>query len=485
MEGLPLNAPVPLKDLRFGHLDASQEAAEDPDLLRDGYYDYREAAYGVATGSAFILLGPKGSGKSAVLEHLRLRWEDQWDHFLSRWDLRGFPVSDVTQIKMGQSAGSSRSQAAWELLLLIKIFESLSEDQGVEPANDVAKVVGWLRSQGLLATDWAASISKWTVHEFKLDLKLISASWGNRGPSNALEASAFLREKLGTLRSESRHVIAIDGLDSFFFEMDDEWASLGGLTQALLSLNLHMRACGLRITVVAALRSDIFDLLPGGENNKLKLNAVHLDWHAYGIGRDNHLWKLLTDKARVHRPQVSNLVSQYFSRPISVGPHTEMTTYLLEHTRLLPRDAVALMGYLQRCYGGNKDVPEANAKEAVRRYCEEYFVGEIFDNLSGVVETVTPRKMAAFKDALRSVPAKVFSLADVERELDGALDRAEVRDLLRQMFHTGGIGIYNRNAGYVDFVFRKVSGAAFTTTREFMLHEALVKAWNRPHRAYE
>jgi hypothetical protein len=162
-----------------------------------------------------------------------------------------------------------------------------------------------------------------------------------------------------------------------------------------------------------------------------------------------------------------------------------MTTYLLEHTRLLPRDAVALMSYLQRCYGGIKSVPEDNAKEAVRRYCEEYFVGEIFDNLSGVVDTVTPRKMAAFKDALRSVPAKVFGLPDLEKELDGALDKTEVRELLRQMFNTGGIGIFNRNAGYTDFVFRKVSGAAFTTSREFVLHEALVKAWNRPHRTYD
>ncbi|MDQ1104820.1 P-loop ATPase, Sll1717 family [Nocardioides zeae] len=480
-----MNAPVPLRDLRFGHLDASQEAAEDPDLLREGYYDYREAAYAVASGSAFVLLGPKGSGKSAVLEHLRLRWADQWDHFLQRWDLRGFPVSDVTQIKMGQSPGSSRNQAAWELLLLLKIYESLSEDQGVQPAGDVERIVDWLRGQGLLTPNWAASVSKWTASEFKLDLKIVSATWGTQGPSNALEASAFLRDKLVYLRTDSRHVIAIDGLDSFFFELDDEWASLGGLMQALLSLNLHMRECGLRITVVAALRSDIFDLLPGGENNKLKPNAVHLDWHAHGIGRDNHLWRLLTEKVRVHRPEVTNLVSHYLSRPISIGPHTEMTTYLLEHTRLLPRDAVALMSYLQRCYGGIKSVPEDNAKEAVRRYCEEYFVGEIFDNLSGVVDTVTPRKMAAFKDALRSVPAKIFGLSDLETELDGALDKSEVRDLLRQMFKTGGIGIFNRNAGYIDFVFRKVSGAAFTTSREFVLHEALVKAWNRPHRTYD
>lgn len=480
-----MNAPVPFRELHFGHLDASQEAAEDPELLRKGYYDYREAAYGVASNSAFVLLGPKGSGKSAVIEHLRLRWEGKWDRFISRWDLRGFPVSDVTQIKMGQSGGSSRNQAAWELLLLLRIYESLDQDHGAEPSIEVSQIVTWLKQQGLLSSNWAANVSKWSVREFKIDLKIISTMMGARTEATPLEVTGFLREKLRGIHTDSQHVVAIDGLDSFFFEIDDEWASLGGLMQALLSLNLHLRECGLRFTIVAALRSDIFDLLPGGENNKLKSNAVHLDWHANGIGRDNHLWELLTTKVQVHRPQVTNIVSQYLSRPISIGPHSEMTTYLLEHTRLLPRDVVALMTYVQRCYGGNRTVPEGNAKEAVRRYCEEYFIGEIFDNLSGVVETVTPRKLASFKDALRSVPSKIFSLSDVERELDGDLEKAEIRDLLRQMFYTGGIGIFNRNAGYTDFVFRKVSGAAFTASREFVLHEALVKAWNRPHRAYE
>lgn len=57
--------------MRFGQLDASQEAVDDPDLLVAGFFDYREAAYGIACGDTWLLLGPKGAGKSAVLEHLK------------------------------------------------------------------------------------------------------------------------------------------------------------------------------------------------------------------------------------------------------------------------------------------------------------------------------------------------------------------------------------------------------------------------------
>lgn len=63
-------------------------------------------------------------------------------------------------------------------------------------------------------------------------------------------------------------------------------------------------------------------------------------------------------------------------------------------------------------------------------------------------------------------------------ELRGELDPAESKSLLKQMFETGGIGI--KNGQHTDFVFRRTAGAGFTTRYEFMLHDALTRAWNRP-----
>lgn len=65
----------PLRELKFGELDASQEATLSPNLLKDGYFDFRSAAYSIASRGAWVLLGPKGAGKSTVLEHLSLTWE--------------------------------------------------------------------------------------------------------------------------------------------------------------------------------------------------------------------------------------------------------------------------------------------------------------------------------------------------------------------------------------------------------------------------
>lgn len=476
---MPEAALPKFSTLHFGHLDATQEAADSPELLRDGYYDYRQAVQGILEGTAWLVLGPKGSGKSAVLENIRLNWEPRWNRFFTYWNLAGFPVNDVTRIATGQTPGGARAQAAWEFVLLLRVLETLDADEGLRAPGKFGAMVKALRASGYLNTNWTANVARWSSTRLKFDAKVIGAETQFDAASiTPLDVSHYIREQIATTGTDSRHIISIDGLDSFFFELEDEWASLAGLMQAVWTINRELKESGLPVSIVVAARSDIVDLLPGPEINKLKPHAVHLDWHAHGIGADNHLWKLVTRKAAVAKPEVTSVIGQYLSRPVVIGPHRNLAEFLLDHTRLLPRDLVALLGHLQLEYGGNGRVPEENAKRAVRNYCEQYFVGEIFDNLAGVLPAGNARQVASFKDALRTAPTRLFNFQYMTEELKGELDPAEIKSLLKQMFETGGIGI--KNGQHTDFVFRRTAGAGFTTRYEFMLHDALTRAWNRP-----
>ena len=469
----------PFYTLHFGQIDANQEAIDQPDLLTDGYFDYRAASYGVSSLRTWVLLGPKGSGKSAVLKNIELSWRQRWDRFFTYWSLSSFPVSDVGRIEMGQSPGGSRSQAAWEFLLLLRVLGSLSRDNSLSSPASFQKMLKALKEGGFLDGDWLSKVTRWTSSKLKFDAKIIGGEANfEPGSITPLDVSAHVKTELKKIDTPNRHVVALDGLDSFFFEAADEWQSLAGLAQAVYQLNTDFREASLNLSVVLAIRSDVFDVLPGAEINKLKPYGIYLDWHANGIGSKNNLWRLLQAKAAVARPEVTNLVKQYLDTKISIGPHTELTEYLLDNTRLLPRDAVALMAYLQTAYRGDKHVTEFCAKKAVKLYAEEYFVGEIFDNLAGILPQEKARELSSFKDALRTVPSRVFAFSDIANELDGELKPVEVKALLRQMFETGGIGV--RNGKHTDFVFRKVAGAGFTTRYQFMLHDALTLAWNRP-----
>jgi hypothetical protein len=475
-----------LRTIDFGRTDASDEATHDPDLLLRGYLDYRESVYKMSSGLAWYILGPKGAGKSAVFEHIRLKWADRYDRFFVPWDLRGFPVADVTQLHTGQIAGSSRTQSAWEFLLLLRVMQSLASDNGLDASNDFSSLVRELVRAGLIVDDWKLSVSKWSSR--KATFKFALGPFGvdiDSDPIGPLEIAAVLRAALGTVKTSSRHVICVDGLDSFFLETNDEWASLAGLVHAVESVNRFLATVGLPVTIVAAVRTEAFEALESTDSNKLKAHAVYLDWSPSGVGPDSKLWSLVDMKAKVSQPALKSFTSTYLTTDIGQGPYSRIPEYFLAYTRLLPRDLIALLIHLQDVHPGSAAVSEKTAVAAVHNYAEQYFVGEIRNNLAGILSDQAGRqqKTQAFFEALKGVRSAEFTLHDIQQDLDGDVTEPETKRLLRQLFEIGGIGIRTKNGRYVertDFIYRKAGPVAFNARRTFLLHNALIVAWNKP-----
>ena len=64
------------RKINLGKADAQEEGAEFPELLRYGYYDNNKIVCQVYDTTKFLFLGYKGSGKSALSEHLKLSASD-------------------------------------------------------------------------------------------------------------------------------------------------------------------------------------------------------------------------------------------------------------------------------------------------------------------------------------------------------------------------------------------------------------------------
>lgn len=477
--------PIPIRNLHFGRLDASDEATRDPELLLNGYLDYNEPVFLMSTGMAWYVLGPKGAGKSAAFEHLRLKWAGRYDRFFVSWDLRGFPVADVTQIQTGQSMGSSRAQSAWEFLLLLRVFQTLSADNGLEAPVEFTALRNELTKSGLLVDDWKLSVAKWSTSSvtFKVALGFFGLDIANRtiGP---LEITAVLRAALNRVSTTSRHIISIDGLDSFFLESDDDWSSLAGLVHAVEAVNRFLEQVELPVTVVAAVRTEAFEALESTDSNKLKSHCVYLDWSPSGVGAESKLWELIDTKLRVSNPGLARFTEVYLGAPIGQGPYNRIPEYLLAYTRLLPRDMIALLTHLQSAHPGSTPVTEREAVSAVRNYAEQYFVGEISNNLAGILPNRVGRqaKTRSFFEAVMSVKSAEFTLHEIQNEVEGHLSETETKLLLRQMFEVGAIGIRTKGENRldrIDFNYRKATPTAFNARRLFLLHNALIVAWNK------
>lgn len=477
----------PLGALDFGRLDAREEAKRAPELLLQGFFDFENAAYDVASGQAWVLIGPKGAGKSACLEHLRLAWEGNHDRFLSRWDLGSFPVADVTKIQVGSSLGPTSTQAAWEFLLLLRVFDSLMGDEGAAYPGEVTGFHKSLVAAGLIGgVDLRTKFFDWSKTTVKFNVLLLGVEGSTQvTEATPLQVVELLKRAISYIQTDSRHILSVDGLDSFFAQAQDQRESLGALLDASHEVNHFLIETQTRSSVVLAIRHDMFVALPSTDSAKLGDHAVELDWSRGGTSKGEDLWHLVNAKARASVPTshvgltLGDIRKAYLAQPIGIGPHNDLPSYLLAQTRLIPRDLVALMTTLQKMHPGSGNVREQTAVDAAKRYSDTYFIREMRNNLSHVLPGNSD-KVAAFFDALSVLPSREFNAVSLRPELDGIVEKQELRALLNQLFLSGGLGVRSRSGGSVhtNFIFRKTSGGGFSFVADYVLHNALVSALN-------
>ncbi|TQO24276.1 hypothetical protein FB385_3156 [Paramicrobacterium agarici] len=432
-------------------------------------------------------MGPKGAGKSASLEHLALQWDGRSDRFLKRWELASFPVADITTIRVGAQPGPSSTRAAWEFLLLLRLFESLVSDQGAHLGSGVVGFHKSLVGAGLVGgPDLRTRFFDWSKTTMRFNVGVLSGeSSSTDSEVTALQIVEILKKAISSIQTSSRHLLAIDGLDSFFAESESQRESLGSLLDASYEINSFLRDVGLPCTVLLAIRHDMFAQVPSTDSAKYGDHTVELDWSCGGTSSGDELWKLVSTKAKASVPPsfkglpLGDLRKAYLAEPIGVGPYKNMPSWLLSYTRMLPRDLVALMNEVKRVHKGSGQLRESEAKIAVRRYCETYFVREIGNNLSRLIPQGA-FKVETLLDALSAMSSREFNVRSLQPEIDGLIDQTELRILLKQMFNVGALGVRRKSGGkmHTNFVYRRTAGGGFSFIADYVLHNALVEAWN-------
>ncbi|MBR1794639.1 MAG: hypothetical protein IJ755_04995 [Bacteroidales bacterium] len=101
----------------FGKTDAREESAEYPDLLMNGYFPVDNISEQVLKTDKFIILGNKGSGKTALSEYLKLTSDA--NTIVDGPSLKSFPFKVLGRIVAGESEPVLKHKLAWRWLLLV------------------------------------------------------------------------------------------------------------------------------------------------------------------------------------------------------------------------------------------------------------------------------------------------------------------------------------------------------------------------------
>ncbi|WP_343317544.1 hypothetical protein AAFM46_09610 [Arthrobacter sp. TMP15] len=264
------------KDIEFGFKSAEAERKIDPDLLLDGFFHKGDIINEICNGVPYFILGYKGSGKSSIAEHLSLLSTTDPTLFVNLCALRDFPFEQVPEVISATGDKTVRTNLGWSILLVLKIFESISEDNEARRENpEIDSLASKLRKLGLLPKRKLRDLVL-VSREIDLSLalpKALTASMKDTYKEPVLVLSQVrdvIMEMVIVTRTTNQHILFLDGLDEIFYKFEDSYFSLASLVHEVDALNSDFSNAGVPIKVVLLCRTDVFERLPSPNINKLR-----------------------------------------------------------------------------------------------------------------------------------------------------------------------------------------------------------------------
>lgn len=469
-----------LKDITFGLAGAEEEKRRSPDLLLQGFLDAHGHVAAVRDGYRFLVLGPKGSGKSAIAARIELLSKNDPNIRVSIHTLANLPFPTFTGILPGPDTPELKFTSNWEFLLLVLLADSFGRDPGCVTSGSpsLADVNAALAQLGLAPSKTINHVIKTvTDKKFKAGLHSFFALGGK---SRTEERPPDIRELYGTLgdaclrtRPGARHLLFIDGLDDIPTKREAQYVALAALVSAVERLNRNLSAAEVTAKVVLLCRSDLFDRLPGPNKNKtLQDNAVLLEWYQDTRDpRQTHLAHLINLRATMGVGEPVDVFETFLPAEVC---ETITSNFLFDHTRHTPRDVVELFNYIQK-HAGRERVTEQQVLNGVREYSESYFRHEIEDEVAKFPGSDSARKTLQAIGMLGKIRFKVEELEHIVAG-DDRFKGVNIRPALEQLFDCGAVGCIGGSRYWrdlrVEFKFRNKS-AIFHPGADVLVHRGL------------
>lgn len=493
---------VAFKDLYFGKSDPIHEFSANADDFIKSYVDLNGAIERVVGGESTLILGPKGTGKSALGLYIENTSAD--DGYYARMrNASHLPLAEIPQLKTGEPRGAVRTKNAWRFILLCNYLDvALSDSEArLTQLRDVKRVMRALRDFGFMASDSGKSILRAHDATFTLPSAQMGTLFRNESGKDLgiYSLLPYLERWATTLASTNRHILLLDGLDSIFLNDAAYDESLAGLAQAAYELNLELMRAKATGSIVLLVRNDIFSrislILP--DAHKMRDFAFDLDWRVLSgaAGESSPLIQLVNRKAGQERDGAAVDVLSYFPERIPLAGNSKgrgrrprnpsRLQYLLNLTRHTPRDVLQLMEHIRRASaqldGAGAAKPSVAAiKEGALQYSTKYFVDAIHGEFAGY-EGGSQEAEAAL-NALKWMDETKFTRSDYRRSLakhsPGLEEKAD--EFLRLLFFAGALGNLFDNGGerYMVFYHRR-NDVDLNVQGTLVLHNALTHAWSR------
>ena len=478
---------MPFKDINFGMAAAETEKTQYPNLLIEGFLDAYGYIDSILISNKYLVLGPKGSGKTAIASKLELIAKDKQDLFIKSYYLYSdFPHTMFSQLMESDEAPITKYQNYWEFLILMSFLESFSIDSSAmyEDNKLYKNLIKAMQDVGLIPCQTLTDMVKTAKGDrFKLNiLKFINIEKYSESQkiSHGLDIIfGSLRKVCYSISSKGNHILIIDGLDDILNQQDKQYETISSLIVAADRINRKFKGNNVKAKTVILCRTDLFERLPGPNNNKIKQDyAINLDW--YQDVRDpysTNLVRLINLRAETSLRRKINIFIEFL--PISLKRHDITVKTLLDNTRYRPRDFIQLLNFIQRSTKYDKPTQD-EIWNGIRSYSLDYLMDEIKNELDGYL--TSEEKDQSLK-LLGVMNKSKFSLSELveKKKNDNRFKSLDLMKALNALFDCGAISNYRKDPQRdkdINTTKYRNPHVCFDPTEDIKIHWGLVKALN-------
>ena len=471
------------KDIEFGMAAAENEKSFKPHLLLEGFLDTYGYINEIRDGHKFLVLGPKGSGKSAIGSKLELLSKQENDLNVTTYFLQDFPYSSFSGIVTGSEAPEIKYTNTWEFLILTALINSVTSKgkykcSGGANIGDLIKI---LRTLGLIPNeDLSMIVKKATKKEFRVG---ISNSWigysseSEKSTPNITNLLNYLKNVCYSLETNVKHLIIIDGLDDVLTKRDKQYQSLSTLILAVNRINNKFRENKVDAKIIVLCRTDLFERLSGPNKNKIRQDfSIILDWYqdVKDVGETN-LVKLINLRSKNSLGREVDISKNLL--PTSIRNRDPTIKTLLENTRHTPRDTIQLLNKVQQ-FTRSERATKNDVNNGLRVYSLEYLIPEIKDELDGLLST---EEINLTIELLTFMKKRRFTFEDLQRKKnsDARFEPLTLSSIISTLFEYNIIGNISSDRDYVSWKYRN-QYAVFNPNDDIIIHAGLCKGLNIP-----
>jgi hypothetical protein len=475
---------IHFKDIPLGQASAELEGSYYPDLMLNGFLDPWDIIDKAIYSPKFLFLGYKGSGKSAIGEHLRLKAASDPNLFVKSTFLSDFPYGNFSSIVTGDAEPESRFPSAWSWLLILNLLTSFAKDEGAyfEEKRSFHSTIDALKKVGLLPTDnIKETVIASSKPKFKAKLPSILEMEIDGNPKKLSDLDFLhiienLKSVMLKFRSDNKHIFIIDGLDDILLQKEVQYQSIAALILEVTRLNSLLFENNVPGKILVLCRTELYEKLPGPNKNKVRQDlSIELDWyHNPHKPSSSKLVYLLNKRAQLSDKSIQDVFLKFLPRTIS---GKSLLFFCLQLTRHTPRDFIQLFVNIQEC-SSRRIVDMGQVWAGLSRYSSRYFLPEIQDELVGYTSL---QESEAILKAISKMKKREFTVNEISKSLQNSsmLEKRDLFSILDILYQCSAIGNVKERNGKCFFSFKyRNRHSQFQPDEGIILHKGLWKGMN-------